>query len=127
MISSMKFASLLHKVNSLNPAAITAKQVMEMATIKSAKALGLEDDIGSLEPGKKADLIIIDLRKAHIIPVLDIMGAVVYSANGSDVNDVVIDGEMVMEDRKIKTVDEDEILDRLQKAAENCLKRVRSV
>ena len=123
MISSMKFASLLHKVDSLDPTAITARQVMEMATIKGAKALGLENDIGSLEAGKKADLITIDLRKAHMVPVLDVIGVIVYSANGSDVNDVIIDGELIMEDRVIKTADEDDVLEKAQKAAEHCLKR----
>ncbi|MBI4321847.1 MAG: amidohydrolase [Chloroflexi bacterium] len=124
MISTMKFASLLHKVHNLDPRAITAQQVMEMATINGARALGLDKDIGSLEPGKKADLITIDLWKPHLVATLDVVGAVVYSANGSDVCDVIVDGEVIMEDRVIKTVDEADLLERTQRAAEDCLKRV---
>ncbi len=124
MISNMKVASLLHKVDTLCPTTITAQQVLEMSTIKSAKALGLESDIGSLEPGKKADLITLDPKKTHMIPVLDVIGAVVYSANGSDVSDVIVDGELIMENRTIRTVDEGTILERVQKAAKECLERV---
>jgi 5-methylthioadenosine/S-adenosylhomocysteine deaminase len=122
-ISNMKFASLLHKVTRLDPTVITAKQVLEMATINSAKALGLENNIGSLEPGKKADLITINLKASHVVPVLDVIGAIVYSSNGGDVNDVIIDGELIMKDRVIRTVNEYDILERAQKASEDCLQR----
>lgn len=112
MIESLKFAACLHKVNKLDPAIIKAKDVLEMATINGAKALGLEREIGSLEVGKKADLIIVDMEKPHIAPVHDHVASLVYCANGGDVDTVIIDGKVVMEHRHIKTVDEKEVIRR---------------
>lgn len=112
LIESMKFAALLHKVDKLDPATITAKDVLEMATINGAKALGLEHEVGSLEVGKKADLIIVDMERPHIAPVHDPVASLVYCANGSDVDTVIIDGKVVMEDRQISTVDEREVIRR---------------
>lgn len=110
LIESMKIAACLHKVNKLDPAIITAQDVLEMATINGAKALGLEHEIGSLEVGKKADLIIVDMEKPHIAPVHDPVASLVYCANGGDVDTVIIDGNVVMEQRHIKTVDEQEVI-----------------
>lgn len=110
LIESMKFAACLHKVNKLNPAIITAQDVLEMATINGAKALGLAREIGSLEAGKKADLIIVDMEKPHIAPVHDPVASLVYCANGGDVDTVIIDGKVVMERRQIKTVDEQKVI-----------------
>jgi len=110
LIESMKFAACLHKVNKRNPAIITAQDILEMATINGAKALGLENEVGSLEVGKKADLIIVDMEKPHIAPVHDPVASLVYCANGGDVDTVIIDGKVVMEGREIKTVDEKEVI-----------------
>jgi len=110
LIESMKFAACLHKVNKLDPAIITAQDVLEMATINGAKALGLEGEIGSLEVGKKADLIIVDMEKPHISPVHDPVASLVYCANGGDVDTVIVDGKVVMERRQIKTVDEQKVI-----------------
>jgi len=123
MIETMKMAACLQKVYALDPAALTANQVIRMATIDGAKALGLENEIGSIEPGKKADIIIIDLKKPHIIPIHDPIAGLVYSASGHDVETSIIDGKIVMENRVIKGLNEVEIIEKTQKAAEDLVKR----
>lgn len=110
VIQSMKFAACLHKVSKLDPAIIRAQDVLEMATINGAKALGLENEIGSLEAGKKADIIIVDMEKPHIAPVHDPVASLVYCANGSDVETVIIDGKIVMKNREVLTINEREVL-----------------
>lgn len=112
LIQSMKFAACLHKVSKLDPAIIGAQDVLEMATINGARALGLEREIGSLEVGKKADLIVVDMEKPHIAPVHDPVASLVYCANGSDVDTVIIDGKIIMKNREVLTIDEREVLKR---------------
>ena len=106
MFSVMKTASLLHRVHTLRPDALTAAQVLEMATLGGARALGLENEIGSLEPGKKADLILLDLRRPHLVPIYDLPTAIVHGANAADVDTVIVDGQVIMEGRQVKTLDE---------------------
>jgi 5-methylthioadenosine/S-adenosylhomocysteine deaminase len=118
MLTTMKFAACLHKVHSLDASCISAKQVLKMATIDGAKALLMEREVGSLEVGKKADVTIINLRKAHIMPLHDPIGALVYCANINDVDTVIIDGKIIMEDKVIKTVDETWVEERAQHAAD---------
>ncbi len=125
IIQTMKFAACLHKVSKLDPAVITAQQVLEMATINGAKALGLEDEIGSLEAGKKADITIVDMEKPHIAPVHDPVGSLVYCANCNDVDTVLIDGKVVMEGREVKTVDEEEILEKSYEVVEGLKRRAK--
>ncbi|MEM3571509.1 MAG: amidohydrolase family protein, partial [Candidatus Bathyarchaeia archaeon] len=84
-----------------------------------AKALGLENEIGSIEPGKKADIIMIDLKKPHLAPIHKPISSIVYSAFGSDVETVIIDGKIIMENYKIKTVDEEKIIKDAENAARN--------
>jgi 5-methylthioadenosine/S-adenosylhomocysteine deaminase len=81
-----------------------------MATLGGARVLGMQKEIGSLEVGKKADVIILDLNRAHLQPVYNIVSQLVYSASGADVRDVIIDGKLVMENRKLLTLNEEEIL-----------------
>jgi 5-methylthioadenosine/S-adenosylhomocysteine deaminase len=87
-----------------------AQAVLEMATLGGARVLGMEKEIGSLEVGKKADVIILDLNKPHLQPVYNIVSHLVYSATGADVRDVIIDGKVIMENRRLLTLDEEEIL-----------------
>jgi 5-methylthioadenosine/S-adenosylhomocysteine deaminase len=115
IIQSMKFAACLHKVNKLDPAVISAKQVLEMATLGGARALGLEHEIGSLENGKKADMTIVDMQRPHIAPVHDPVASLVYCANCGDVDSVFIDGKLVMENGVLKNIDEKKIVDRANK------------
>ena len=109
----MDTAVKLHKVALQDPTALRAKEVVRMATRNGARVLGLEKEIGSLEVGKKADMIMLDLRKPHLIPLYDIYSHLVYTVNGSDVNSVVVNGNILMKDRKFLHLDEDDILDRV--------------
>ncbi|MEM3452577.1 MAG: amidohydrolase family protein, partial [Candidatus Hadarchaeum sp.] len=97
MFKEMKLASLLAKARRLDPTVLPAMKALEMATINGAAALGLQAELGSLEVGKKADLIIVDLRKPHLSPMHDIVSHLVYSASGSDVDTVIVDGKILME------------------------------
>ena len=81
-----------------------------MATLGSARVLGMEAEIGSLEVGKKADVIVVDLNRPHLQPVYNVVSQLVYSAVGADVRDVVIDGRIVMQNRRLLTLDEERIL-----------------
>lgn len=110
MFEEMKSAAYLQKVTYKSATAITAYDVLKMATINGAKTLGLENEIGSLEVGKKADIIIIDLNKPHLCPVHDIYSTLVYSANGGDVETVIVDGNILMENRQVLGIDELEII-----------------
>ena len=110
LFSEMDMAAKLHKVNTMDPTVMDAVTVLKMATIDGAKSLGLQDIIGSLEVGKKADVIIIDTRKPHLIPVYNPVSHIVYAAKGSDVQDVIVDGKVLLKNRKLLTVDMEDIL-----------------
>ncbi len=110
LFSEMDTAAKLHKVNTMDPTVMDAVTVLKMATIDGAKSLGLQDIIGSLEVGKKADVIIIDTRKPHLIPVYNPVSHIVYAAKGSDVQDVIVDGKVLLKNRKLLTVDMEDIL-----------------
>jgi len=110
LFQEMDSAAKLHKVHRLDPTVMPSNVVLEMATIGGAKVLGLEKEIGSLEVGKKADIIILDLNRPHLQPIYNIISHLVYSATGADVRDVIIDGKLVMHNRKILTLDEEKIL-----------------
>ena len=115
MFEEIRTMAYSQKLLYKNASAITAKKVLEMATIKGAKALGLQSEIGTVEVGKKADLIIVDINKPHLTPLHNMYSALAYSANGTDVDTVIIDGNVVMENRKILTINEEEFI---QKARE---------
>jgi 5-methylthioadenosine/S-adenosylhomocysteine deaminase len=110
LFQEMDFVAKVHKAHRLDPTVMPAQAVLEMATLGGARVLGMEKEIGSLEAGKKADVIILDLNKPHLQPVYNIVSHLVYSATGADVRDVIIDGKMIMENRKLLTLDEEEIL-----------------
>lgn len=112
LFQEMDFAAKLHKVSSLDPTAIDARTVIEMATIGGAKAIGLHESIGSLEAGKQADLIIVDTNKPHLIPMYNPVSHVVYAASGSDVRDVIVSGRILLRNRGLMTMDIREILKR---------------
>ena len=89
-----------------------------MATLNGARAIGWEDKIGSLTVGKRADITLLDLRKPHLVPIFDPLSNLVYAANGQDVKTVIIDGEIIMEDRKILTLNEEEIIRHVRQRTE---------
>ncbi len=110
LFADMRVCALLHKINNFDPAVVSAREVVQMATINGAKVIGMEKEIGSLETGKKADIITIDLNKPHLTPLYDPYSHLVYCANGADVANVIINGKVVMKNRQVKTLDEEKIL-----------------
>jgi 5-methylthioadenosine/S-adenosylhomocysteine deaminase len=108
MLTEMRSAALLQKVR-CGPQALPARLALRLATIDGARALGLEKEIGSIEEGKRADLILINLDKLHLTPQPDIVSTIVYSAERSDVETVIIDGKLIMKNRQLLTMNEDEI------------------
>ncbi len=109
MFHEMSLLALIHKGTHKTPQCVGAKEVFKMATINGAKALGLEDVTGSLEVGKKADIAILDLNNPSLMPNNNLMAGLCYSANGSEVDTVIIDGKITMEGRKILTMNEEEV------------------
>lgn len=114
MFNTMKHTALLHKHVSDDPTASPAEEVVRMATINGAKGLLMEDKIGSLEVGKRADIICIDIDQPHLQPCFNPYANIVYSAQGSDVNHVIVDGQILMQDRIIKTIDEAKTISELK-------------
>jgi 5-methylthioadenosine/S-adenosylhomocysteine deaminase len=106
MFEVMDFAAKLHKLVTMNPAVLPAATVVEMATIGGARAMGMDKEIGSLETGKRADIILVGTDSAHGQPLYNVYSQLVYSLKGADVATSVINGKVVMLDRKILTVDE---------------------
>ena len=121
MFEEMKTAAYLQKVNTMEPSSISAYDILKMATIEGAKVLGLENEIGSLEPGKKADMIFIRTDKLHLCPDNDVCTNIVYSANGADVDTVMIDGKIIMQNRKMINLDEKEVMKQVKKIAKRLL------
>lgn len=117
MIEEMKLAALLQPATKLDSQAIRAEDVIEMATLRGARALGLEDEIGSIEVGKKADIITINYWDPKLMPMNDPVSHIVYAAHGDDVDDVIIDGKLIMRNRKVLTMNEDKVLEDVQKHA----------
>ena len=117
LIEELKTASLLQKVSTLDPKVLTSDEAIEMATIKGAEALGLDDEIGSIEVGKKADIILIDTNSANMVPDSSSLSSnVIYSANGSNVDTTICNGKILMENKKLTTLDEDEIYAKAKQA-----------
>ncbi len=110
LFQEMDFAAKLHKVHRLDPTVMPAETVLEMATSGGARVLGMEAEIGSLAVGKKADVIVVDLNRPHLQPIYNVVSHLVYAATGADVRDVIIDGKIVMQNRRLLTLKEDEIL-----------------
>jgi 5-methylthioadenosine/S-adenosylhomocysteine deaminase len=118
MVGVMKATALLQKIHYLDPLAIRAWEVLEMATNGGARALGMEREIGSIRVGRKADLIIVDLKKPNTSPTYDPVANLVYSATPENITTVIIDGRAVMEDGEIALVDERSALRRLEEDSE---------
>lgn len=117
LLREMKHAALLQSLRTLNPRAIRAESVIEMATINAAKALMIDHLVGSIEKGKKADIIILDYMLPHIHPLVNPISHLVYAASGSDVKHVLIDGKLVVFNRKPLTLDEEEVVEEAERYA----------
>lgn len=123
MFETMKVTALLQKAHYGDPTVLPSEKVLEMATIKGAETLGLQEKIGSLEVGKQADIILIDLKKPHLTPLHDLFASLVYSVHGCDVDTVIVDGEVLMERYKMQTLDEEEVIEKAREVAFNLLER----
>ncbi|CAN5238413.1 amidohydrolase [soil metagenome] len=109
MWEEMDTAAKLHKVFTKDPKVLTAEQAFEMATIRGARALHLENLIGSIETGKRADIVIADFDSLHQTPYFNVYSALVYSTKANDVRDVIINGKVIMRDRRLITLNESDI------------------
>lgn len=117
LIEELKTASLLQKVSTLDPKVLNSDESVAMGTIKGAEALGLDDEIGSIEVGKKADIILIDTNCANMIPDSSTLSSnIIYSANGSNVDTTICNGKILMENKKLTVLDEDEIYAKARQA-----------
>ncbi len=124
MFEIMKITAILHKGVSKNPTLTPAQQVLEMATIEGAKALSWENEIGSIEVGKKADLAIIDFKKPHLYPLYNETSHLVYAAKSADVDTVVINGKIVMENRQLTAINIGKVMGMAAKAKDRLLERL---
>ena len=117
IIEELKTASLLQKVSTLDPEALNSDEALAMGTIEGAKALGLDDEIGTIEVGKKADLILIDTNNANMIPDSSKLSSnVIYAANGFNVDTTICNGQILMENRQLTTLDEQDIYKKAKEA-----------
>jgi 5-methylthioadenosine/S-adenosylhomocysteine deaminase len=129
MFTEMRMAAFLNKVRSRDPTVLPASRALRLATIDAARTLGLEHKTGSIEKGKRADLIILNLRNPQTTPILltpirNIVPNLVYSARGCEVETAIIDGRIVMEKGKILTANEERVVDEAQRAAERIARKV---
>lgn len=123
MFDDVRVGALLQKVFYMDSTVLPARSVLEMATIGGARALGLEGSVGSLDVGKKADVVLVDFERPHLTPVHDFYANLVYSARGSDMDTVVVDGKVLMEGGEVRTLDEEEVRVRAREAALDLLAR----
>jgi len=117
LMREMKHAALLQPLRTLRADAIRAEQVLEMATINGARALMIDDIVGSLEAGKRADIIVVDYWRPHLHPLNNPVSHLVYAASGYDVKHSIIDGRLVMFNGRLLTLDEEEVIEEAEKAA----------
>ncbi len=118
MFEAMRFAALLHKVKTRDPQVVPAPVALEMATINGARALGLESTIGSIETGKRADLVVVSMQGARQTPLYDPVSHLVYVSRGDDVRTVMVNGRLLMRDRKMLTLDEAQVIAEARKMAQ---------
>lgn len=118
MFEAMRQAAFQQKLVTMDPTAISAPEALEMGTIGGARVLGQQARIGSLEPGKRADLIIVGMSKARQQPLFDAVSQIVYASRGDDVETTIVNGKILMRDRKMVTLDEANVLSEARKAAD---------
>ncbi|MFW6334760.1 MAG: amidohydrolase [Desulfosalsimonas sp.] len=119
MFMEMDAAAKIHKARTLDPTVMDAEKVLRMATIDAARVLGLDQSIGSLEPGKKADIIVVDTRRPHLTPMYNVYSHLVYSACGHDVSAVIINGIPVVTDGRITSFDPARAMQDMERIAED--------
>jgi 5-methylthioadenosine/S-adenosylhomocysteine deaminase len=123
MFETMKFGALVQKLVYGDTSVFSAYEVLRMATVGGARVLGLEKDVGTLEVGKRADLILVDFSKPHLQPLHNLYSSLVYSAHGGDVDTVIVDGKVLMENRRVLTLNEQAVMEKADKSAADLLSR----
>ncbi|MCL2336295.1 MAG: amidohydrolase [Firmicutes bacterium] len=122
MMEEMRAAALLQKVSTGDATALNAREALRMATADGAAAVGLGGLVGKIKPGLLADIILLDLHKPHLYPLHDLHAHIAYAALSSDVDTVIIDGRVVMEERRLLTMDENAVCAAAQEAAQSLIK-----
>ncbi len=127
MFEVMKYASLFQKAVHTDASLLPSEQILEMATIGGARALSMDDLIGSLEPGKKADIVLVNMHTPSLTPVFkdrnfNVLAHLVFAAHGDNVDTVIIDGRVIMEGRELKTVDENKVISEATHAAHGVIR-----
>ncbi|MBU5255063.1 amidohydrolase [Tissierella praeacuta] len=123
MFEEINLAAIINKAVNLNAISVPAISALEMATVNGAKALGWNEEIGSIEVGKKADIVLIDIDKPHLYPHHNIISSLAYSVQASDVDTVLVDGKIIMEKREVKTLDVEKIKFMAEKHAKDLITR----
>ncbi|WP_313756096.1 amidohydrolase [Tissierella sp.] len=123
MFEEINLAAIINKAVNLNAVSVPAISALEMATINGAEALGWSKEIGSIEVGKKADILLIDIDKPHLYPHHNIISSLAYSVQASDVDTVIVEGKIIMEKREVKTLDVEEIKFMAEKHAKDLITR----
>ena len=126
MIEAMKISVLLQRALTRDPAVLSGYDALRMATIDAAKAIGMDDKIGSLEKGKCADIVIIDFQRFRTAPSYDPVNTLVFSSDANVVDTVIIDGNVVLENGNFTTIDENAFLQMVQKAGSALVQRALS-
>jgi 5-methylthioadenosine/S-adenosylhomocysteine deaminase len=114
LFQEMDSVAKVHKAFSLDPVHLNAETVLKMVTSWGAKLLGLEKELGTIEVGKKADIIVLDQESPHMVPLYNPQSSLVYAANGSDVKDVIVNGRILLKNRNFQTLDPNEIMERVR-------------
>lgn len=115
MFAEMNSAALVYKGANRKAQCVSAADVLKMATVNGAKAIGHEGELGNLREGAIADLILVNLHEPQFIPANNIISGLVYSSKGSEVDTVIVDGKVLMENKRLTTIDEDTVYDEIQK------------
>jgi 5-methylthioadenosine/S-adenosylhomocysteine deaminase len=123
MFKEIRVAALIHKGHHADPSIVAAERVLEMATVNGAKTLAMENEIGSLEVGKKADIIILDTDEPWFAPQHDIVSQLVYCADGKDVETVIASGKILMENQEFQNFDSKEFVQKANEMAQEVFKR----
>lgn len=123
MFEEIHLAAIVNKAVNMDAISVPAIDALKMATINGAKALLWDREIGSIEEGKKADIILIDINKPHLYPLHNIISLLAYSVQGSDVDTVIVDGDIIMENREIKTLDVEKIMFNTERVAKDLVNR----
>jgi 5-methylthioadenosine/S-adenosylhomocysteine deaminase len=117
MFQEMDTAAKLEKSARLDPRVMSAETVIRMATANGAKVFGMGDLVGTIEVGKKADISILDMNKPHLTPMYDEYSHLAYAVSGADVETVLINGKVVMKNRRLTTIDENEVMEQVRRIA----------